>query len=120
MRRWNSTAVLPRLAQYVADHEEQHLLASILSGSCPKCLIPSFRKSAATAVQLDPNNFEPRDGDHAYQSHAQFSEDKKALRNVGYHPVVLFSERYHQTDFSRFCSIYDALSSSKGHSDFDR
>lgn len=55
----------PGLAQCVADYKEQRLLAGILFGSCPKYLIPPFRKSAETASQLDPNSFEPRDGDHA-------------------------------------------------------
>ena len=34
----------PVLAQYIADYEEQHVLASILNGYCPKCTIPRYRK----------------------------------------------------------------------------
>ena len=33
----------PVLAEYLADYEEQRLLASILSGRCPKCTIPAYR-----------------------------------------------------------------------------
>ena len=100
----------PRLAQYLADYEEQHLLAGILSGSCPTCLIPFFRKSRADAPYLNPNTFPPREGDHAYDSRTRFSDDLKSLRNLGYHSIIPFSEHYHHMEFNRFCSIYDALS----------
>ena len=34
----------PVLAQYIADYEEQRVLASILNGYCPKCMIPRYHK----------------------------------------------------------------------------
>ena len=34
----------PVLAQYIADYEEQRVLASILNGYCPKCMIPWYHK----------------------------------------------------------------------------
>jgi len=34
----------PILVQYIADYEEQHVLASILNRYCPKCMIPQYCK----------------------------------------------------------------------------
>lgn len=45
----------PVLAQYIADYEEQHVLASILSGYCPKCTIPAFKSQ----LLLPPNDGAP-------------------------------------------------------------
>lgn len=33
---------VPVIASYIADYEEQRVLAGIVSGYCPKCTIPSF------------------------------------------------------------------------------
>ena len=40
----------PVLAQYIADYEEQRVLASILSGYCPKCTIPRYHKLEGKSI----------------------------------------------------------------------
>ena len=115
--------IVPVLAQYLADYEEQRLLGSILQGCCPKCTIPAFRKTEAEHSRLpavpevfeqDENDFyvaagsrnahhRPREYDEARRVRLALRHDLKALRALGYHPTTPFTERHIHT------SIYDCL-----------
>ena len=53
----------PVLAQYIADYEEQRVLASILSGYCPKCTIPRYRKPRG---EVDLQSDVQEENEHAF------------------------------------------------------
>jgi hypothetical protein len=115
----------PVIQQYIADYEEQRLLASILSGNCPKCTIPSRRKGQLrTGVdgqalpQHQPPatyssgmiNYPRRDGDEAKRLRNRYRRpDNLKLRPntdleaFGYHETDPFTQHY------PFSDIYEAL-----------
>jgi len=121
----NRRHCFPVLAQYVADYEEQRLLASILQGFCPKCVIPAFRKNDSESMgpgrgnipqSLEEEDQEflvdasilqhshgPRENDDAQRLRRVHKDDPKTLRRFGYHGTIPFTERH------VFTSIYDAL-----------
>jgi hypothetical protein len=113
----------PVIQQYIADYEEQRMLASILSGYCPKCTIPSNRKGKLrTEVDGQPLPqhqpaatyssgmiiYPPRDGDDAKQLRNRYRRMDKFRPNqdleaFGYHETVPFTQHY------PFSDIYEAL-----------
>jgi Plavaka transposase len=99
----------PRLSQYVADYEEQRVLAGILSGYCPKCTIPAFRTVEEDDDMIFPSDYPPRDGDHALEHRTRHGHDVNELKVYGYHPLTPFSEYHHHKGSARLCSIYEAL-----------
>ena len=46
---------VPVIAEYIADYEEQRLLANILRGFCPKCTIPVYRTNNKEKNDSDDN-----------------------------------------------------------------
>jgi hypothetical protein len=58
---------------------------------------------------IQPNDYPPRDGDHAYEFRTRFREDVEELKKHGYHLTTPFSEHHIQRGYSISCSIYDAL-----------
>ena len=46
----------PVLAAYIADYQEQHVLASIMAGHCRKCTIPAHRRKLLREGQENNNN----------------------------------------------------------------
>ena len=99
----------PRLAQYLADYEEQRVLACIVNQHCPKCTIPSFARSQRTPLTCDARDYLARTGDYAYEHRSRHADDIEALSMFGYHPAEPFTERYYHLSSSLDCSIYDAL-----------
>jgi hypothetical protein len=119
----NRRYIVPVLAQYLADYEEQRLLGSILQGCCPKCVIPAFKKPssngdaliAPSAEQLEQDDddfyvegqsdaaYGPRDEYEARRLRLLYREEPKTLRTFGYHSTMPFTERHIHS------SIYDCL-----------
>jgi Plavaka transposase len=76
----------PILCQYLADYEEQILLANLVKGVCPKCLgqrghLESFR----CLDQREPapswiNGAQPRLDEEAHQLRENFANGKKPLK----------------------------------------
>jgi hypothetical protein len=113
----------PVIQQYIADYEEQRMLASILSGYCPKCTIPSNRKvniRPEVDGQIIPQHQPPatyssgmityprRDGDEAKRLRNRYRRIYKFRPNqdleaFGYHETDPFTEHY------PFSDIYEAL-----------
>lgn len=66
---------VPVLSQYIADYEEQRSLASIKSGWCPKCILPSYRskiandarKNASETVNADKYKSNKHSHAHPYR-----------------------------------------------------
>jgi hypothetical protein len=98
----------PRFATYIADYEEQRQLASILSGYCPKCIIPAFRHGSDDVnpwCEREPHL--PRDQHDALRCRAMYEAngDLATLRSFGYHPVTPFSDHNPIPG----CSMHNAL-----------
>ena len=113
----------PVLAHYIADYEEQRMLASIISGACPKCTILRYKRSAkhnvppellpqpqppatySAGVQVYP----PRDDDHAKRRRAQYKREANQttenvdLKAFGYHETIPFTEHH------LYSNIHEAL-----------
>jgi hypothetical protein len=119
----------PVIQQYIADYEEQRMLASILSGYCPKCTIPSHRKSQLRA-EVDGQNlpqhqppatyssgmitYPRRDGDEAKRLRNRYRRIDKFRPNLdleafGYHETHPFTEHY------PFSDIYEVLAPDRLH-----
>ena len=85
------------------------MLAAILSGWCPKCLLPSYRSVEESTLQLnervklESKKHTRRDGPHAHESRSRLSE--RELKSIGYHADTPFTEGSARTG----CSIYDML-----------
>jgi hypothetical protein len=113
----------PVLAHYIADYEEQRMLASIISGACPKCTIPRYKRSAKHNVppgllpQPQPpatysagmQVYPPRKGDDAKRLRAQYGRDGNQttdnddLKAFGYHETIPFTEHH------LYSNIHEAL-----------
>lgn len=104
----------PILCQYLADYEEQVLLANIIRGGCPKCLgvrghLEAFRR----LDQREPaaswiGGASPRLDKEAHHLRDKFAKGKITLEQLkskrhSYHPGDTFSARY------PFGGILDAL-----------
>lgn len=101
----------PRLAQYIADYEEQRDLAGILQGRCTKCQIPIYSK-----IETDPSlmhhwrrDFPPRTTADAMYLREHLRDDPDQLRRTfGYLPgIAPFSDSPHEPQPG--CTIFDAL-----------
>jgi len=113
----------PVLAHYIADYEEQRMLASIISGCCPKCTIPRYKRSSNHGVPMEslPQPQPPatyssgmqlypaRENDEAkrlrilYRRPVHQNIDNADLKAFGYHETVPFTEHH------IYSNIYDAL-----------
>jgi Plavaka transposase len=103
---------VPVLAQYLADYEEQRVLASIISGFCPKCTIPSNRRQSSEIPPGQPiprsatgpniHSYPARDGEEAKRLRSQFpmnnNRHNPMLSMHGYHHAIPFTEEHVQTD----------------------
>jgi len=116
---------LPRIAQYIADYEEQRMLASILNSFCVKCTIPAFprmknppapdedqstlrgvkhkrgaksnmsKQPATSAQQVEIRRRAEEDCRMLCQSP---DNNRKELKKRGCHPTFPFTEKFHVID----------------------
>jgi len=89
----------PVVAQYIADYEEQRVLASILSGYCPKCTIPAF-KSTEGIHGVEQAGHEPREEFEATRLRNLYKHprDWATLKHWGYHATLPFTLAYPHAD----------------------
>ena len=83
----------PILAQYIADYEEQRVLASIVSGYCVKCTLPSHRSNVASGVNVEKNDYPPRTQQQAFQLRALHADNPQTLHHqFGLKPSYPFTK----------------------------
>jgi Plavaka transposase len=86
----------PKIAAYIADYEEQRMLASILSGHCVKCTIPAFRKSAED-IEFNPSAVEDGISQDVPPLHVSGPERTSRGQNVRFTPYQGPSRNTHPT-----------------------
>ena len=87
----------PVVAQYIADYEEQRVLAGIVNGWCPKCTIPSH-KSRPPTHGLESQEHEKRTRDEATRLRSLYPPSSDELKRHGYKHVYLFTEWHTHSD----------------------
>jgi hypothetical protein len=62
----------PILATELADYEEMRLLTCIVSGYCPKCTIPSYRKVASRDYELEDSSDTDSEGSSVSEDDSEY------------------------------------------------
>ena len=99
-KRWHC---FPIIASYIADYEEQRVLARIFSSWCPKCTIPSFQRERPPDPGFESLNHAPRGQEEAYRLRNLYKNDAASLKRHGYKRTFPFTQNH------PFSDIYDAL-----------
>jgi Plavaka transposase len=92
---------VPVIASYIADYEEQRVLAGIVSGYCPKCTIPSFVSLKDPVHGLEMRHFDPRIQSEASRLRNALKDDPQELKANGYKSTFPFTEAHPHSDIHK-------------------